>query len=179
MNEQKLLLKFQFLSTLFSLILGTLLHFSYNWSGNNIIVSLFSSVNESTWEHLKLAFFPMLISGTIGYFIFKDDFPNFLCSKAIGICIALAFTVIFFYTYTGILGTNYAFLNISSFVLAIVIGEYTTYKLILNNIPCNKINYSIILILLTIAFILFTFTPPRINLFKDPISNSYGIQKSF
>lgn len=179
MNNKKTFLKFQILSTIFSLILGTILHFTYNWSENNVLVGLFSAVNESTWEHLKLAFFPMLISGIIGYFIFKDDFPSFLCSKALGILVSLSFTVIFFYTYTGIIGTNYAFLNIASFVLAIIIGEYSTYKLTLNNIPCNRTNYSIILIILALSFIIFTFYPPKINLFKDPINNSYGIKKSF
>lgn len=44
---------------LFISILGTLLHFTYEWSQNNAIVGLFSAVNESTWEHLKLLFFPM------------------------------------------------------------------------------------------------------------------------
>lgn len=179
MKDNKSILKFQIFSIIFTLILGTILHFTYRWSGKNHFIGLFSAINESTWEHLKLIFFPMLISGIIGYFIFKEDFPSFLCSKALGILIALSFTVIFFYTYTGIIGTNYAFLNVASFILAIIIGEYATYKLTLNNIPCNKTNYSIILIILTLAFIIFTFYPQKINLFKDPINNSYGIQKSF
>ena len=46
-------------------ILGTLLHFVYEWSGSNMIVGLFSSTNESTWEHMKLAFYPMLIFSII------------------------------------------------------------------------------------------------------------------
>jgi len=179
MSNTKKLLVFQIFSAIFTLILGTILHFTFAWSENNIFIGLFSAINESTWEHLKLAFFPMLITATIGYFIFKDDFPSFLCSKTLGILIALFFTIVFFYTYTGIIGTNYAFLNIASFFLAIIIGEYTTYKLTLNNIPCNRTNYSIILIILTISFIAFTFSAPRINLFKDPINSSYGIQKSF
>ena len=45
---------------IFISVLGVLLHFTYEWSGNNPIVGLFSATNESTWEHLKLLFFPML-----------------------------------------------------------------------------------------------------------------------
>ena len=106
------LIKFQIFSTIFVIILGTTLHFSYTWSKSNSIVGLFSAINESTWEHLKLLFFPMLITTIIGYLIFKDIFPNFLSSKTIGILSAMLSTVILFYTYTGIIGTNYAFINI-------------------------------------------------------------------
>ena len=83
MNSRTRLIKFQIFSAIFAIILGTILHFTYTWSKNNSIVGLFSAINESTWEHLKLLFFPMLITTTIGYFIFKDTFPNFLCSKTI------------------------------------------------------------------------------------------------
>jgi len=172
-------LKFQIFSTIFVLILGVLLHFAYEWSGNNTFVGLFSAVNESTWEHLKLIFFPMLITLIVGYFIFKNEFPNYICAKTTGIIAAMLFTIIFFYTYIGIIGTNYDFLNIATFFIAVISGEYITYKLTLNNFSCNRYLYAIILILLTFAFLIFTFNPPKIDLFKNPTDNSYGIQKSF
>lgn len=173
MNNTKKLLLFQFFSALFVLILGTILHFTYMWSGNNTIVGLFSTVNESTWEHLKLIFFPMLITLIVGFFIFKNQFPNYICAKTIGIITAMLFTVIFFYTYTGVIGTNYDFLNITTFFIAVILGEYITYKLTLNNFTCNRYLYTIILILLTFAFLIFTFNPPKIDLFKAPVNNSY------
>ena len=179
MYYNKKLFNFQIISTFIALILGTLLHFTYAWSGNNIFMGLFSAINESIWEHLKLVFFPMLITGIVDYFIFKNDFQNFICSKTLGIIIAMLFTVIFFYTYTGIIGTNYAVLNIATFVISIILGEYLTYILTLNNFKCNRYVYTLILISITFAFLIFSFNPPKINLFKDPISNSYGIQKSF
>lgn len=66
--DSKKLLKYQILSAIFAIILGTLLHFTYEWSGNNAFVGAFSSINESTWEHLKLAFYPMLITSIIRLF---------------------------------------------------------------------------------------------------------------
>ena len=44
-------------------ILGTLLHFTYRWSGRNPLIGLIAPVNESVWEHMKLLFFPMLLFG--------------------------------------------------------------------------------------------------------------------
>ena len=90
----------------------------------------------------------------------------------------MSFITIFFYTYTGIIGTNYAFLDISSFVVAIIAGEYIAYKImqkpqIKNN--AIKILAIIIPILLLIAFVVATYNPPMINLFKDPVTGGYGI----
>lgn len=169
------ILKYQFYSIIFNIILGTLLHFLFNWSNQNNFIGTFSAINESTWEHLKLVFFPMFISTIVGYYIFKDIYPNFFCSKAIGILVSILFIVVFFFTYTGILGTNYAFLNIGSFVVSIIIGEYIAFKRIIDNKPCNKEILGLIIGLFFISFIVFTFNPPKINLFKDPISNTYGL----
>jgi len=171
-------LQFQIISTIFILISGILLHFAYDWSGNNSFIGLFGAVNESTWEHLKLIFFPMLLTLIVGYFVFKNELPNYVCSKTIGIIAAMLFTIIFFYTYTGVIGTNYDFINIAIFFIAAILGEYVTYKLAVNNFTCNRYLYTIILISLTFSFLIFTFNPPKIGLFKSPTDNSYGIQKS-
>ena len=118
---------YQIFSSFFTFILGTLLHFTYELSGNNQIVALFSSINESVWEHLKLLFFPMLISTIIGYFYFGKSIPNFLCSKTIGIIVSITFTVIFFYTYTGILGKNISYIDIGSFFIATTVPSSAAF----------------------------------------------------
>ena len=79
------ILNYEIISTIFICIIGTLLHFTYELSNNNIFVGFFSAVNESTWEHLKLIFFPMLISTIIGFLYFKNKYKNYLCSKALGL----------------------------------------------------------------------------------------------
>ena len=71
MSDKKTILTFQILSTVFTIILGTILHYTYKWSNKNPLVGTFSAVNESTWEHLKLLYFPMLLSIIIGYFYFN------------------------------------------------------------------------------------------------------------
>lgn len=178
MSNKKSILVFQIASAIFAMVLGTLLHFTYEWSGGNLLVASFSAVNESTWEHLKILFFPMLITTIIGCFYFSSNVSNFLCAKTIGIITALLFTTSFFYTYTGILGSNIAVLNIISFFIAIIIGEYVAYKIMRSYFSCNKKFAIISLIVLTLCFILFTYITPQIGLFKDPVSGGYGITKS-
>ena len=167
---------FQIFSAIFVMILGTLLHFTYEWSEGNLLVASFSAVNESTWEHLKLLFYPMLLTTIIGYFYFSKTKHNFLCANTIGILTAVSFTTVFFYTYTGIIGTNFAFLDIGSFFVAVTFGEFVIYKLLLSNFSCNKKTAFIVLLVLLLCFILFTYATPEIGLFRDPVSNEFGIQ---
>lgn len=170
--------RYQIFSIIFTFILGTLLHFTYEWSGQNEIVGVFSAINESTWEHLKLLFFPMLITIVIGYFYIGKGISNFICSKTVGIVFAIVFTVVFFYTYTGILGKNIAIIDISSFFIATILGEYVAYLLMINKFKCNNTIAIIVLMGICISFVVFTFNTPNIGLFKDPITGKYGIQKT-
>ena len=170
--------KFYIFSIIFTLILGTILHFAFQWSNSNLFVASFSAVNESTWEHLKLVYYPMIITIIIGYFYLENDGKRYLCSKTIGIISAMIFIIIFFYTYTGIIGTNYSFFNIAIFVLAVIFGEYVTYLIMKSKYICNLKISILILLAFLFCFILFTYFPPKLNLFKDPITNSYGISKA-
>lgn len=173
MNKD-VILKYQIYSAIFAIILGTLLHFTYEWSNYNALIGTFSSVNESTWEHLKLAFFPMLITTIIGFFKFKNV-PNFLCSKMIGIVTALGFITSFFYTYTGILGKNLAIIDILSFMFSVILGEYVSYKKIMSDFKGNTLVCILILAVLSFCFIIFTYNPPKIQLFQDPLTGLYGM----
>ncbi len=175
MNDKRTILRFQIISAIFTIILGTLLHFTYQWSNENLLVGAFSAVNESTWEHLKLLFFPMLTSTIVGYFYVGKNVPNFLCSKTIGIVVSILFTIVFFYTYTGILGTNFAFLNILTFIVSAILGEYIAYKIMFSIFLCNNNIATIFLLVLLLCFIIFTYITPQIGLFKAPVSGEYGI----
>lgn len=162
----------QIVAVLFTLVLGTLLHFTYEWSGNNQIVGTFSAINESTWEHLKLLFFPMLIFAIFeGINIYKET-NNYIEAKTIGIIFGMLFITVFFFTYTGIIGTNFAVLDIGSFFVGVILSEVIAYKIMqMKSFSTNKTKtISIILIsILVLCFIFFTFNTPNINYFRDPV----------
>ena len=169
----------QIIVIILSLIIGTILHFTYELSGENNFVASFSAVNESTWEHLKLVFFPMLILGIIEYFVVKKESNNYIEAKTIGIFTAICFIIVFFYTYTGILGTNFFVIDILTFILSIIIGEYVAYRLMTienQSTTLSKVLSIGILIFLLLCFIIFTYNPPKVNLFKDPREKITDIQ---
>ena len=169
----------QIIVIILSLIIGTILHFTYELSGENNFVASFSAVNESTWEHLKLVFFPMLILGIIEYFVVKKESNNYIEAKTIGIFTAICFIIVFFYTYTGILGTNFFVIDILTFILSIIIGEYVAYRLMTienQSTTLSKVLSIGILIFLLLCFIIFTYNQPKVNLFKDPREKITDIQ---
>ena len=172
------LIKAQIIVILFSLVLGTLLHFTYEWSGENAFVGSFSAVNESVWEHLKLVFFPMLIATIVEYFFVKDVSKNYIEAKTIGIFTAIAFIVVAFFTYSGIIGTSIIVIDILIFIISIILGEYVAYKLMKRedeSTVATEVLSIVILAFLLLCFAIFTYLPPEVNLFRDVTTGVYRI----
>lgn len=98
------------------LIFGSFLHFSYDLSGESKLVAVFSSVNESTFEHLKLFFWPYVFF-TIFERLKCGYKKNFVFVKMLSLFFGMAVIVTVFYAYTAVLGKNYLILDILTFCL--------------------------------------------------------------
>ena len=109
------------IGTVFTLIAGTLLHFAYDFFNEEDFVAIFSAVNESTWEHLKLLFFPVIIFAIAEYFLYGKNLSNFWTAKVTSLLAGMLSIVVMFYTYTGVIGKNIDLLNISIFVIATIL----------------------------------------------------------
>lgn len=160
---------------LFISVLGVLLHFTYEWSGDNPIVALFSAVNESTWEHLKLLFFPMLLLTIIELlFTEKRQLPsNYLFARTIGILSGMAFIVIAFYTLTGVFAKLPDAVNITLYFLGVFLALCIENKINRGNSQNHSAFAAIVLLALTIAFFVFTKHPPSIGLFANPVLTGF------
>ena len=160
---------------IFISILGVLLHFTYEWSGDNPAVGLFSAVNESTWEHLKLIFFPMLLltlTESLWAHIQEKPLPeNFLPARTIGILSGMAFIVVVFYTLNGVLGRNYEILNIALYFAGVVYALHTENRLESRQMCINDYVSMTILAILAVAFFAFTNYPPELGIFADPTAD--------
>ena len=155
---------------------GTLLHFLYDWLGEALWVAPFSGVNESTWEHMKLLFWPMLLFSLVESFFFKDR-EDFWCVKLRGILTGLILIPVLFYTYNGAIGKSPDWLNITIFfVSAAVAFIYETRLFSSEKLRCRSARSAIaILILIGLCFIIFTFRAPMAGIFKDPLTGAFGI----
>ena len=152
-------------------VLGTILHFLYDLLGGAVWIAPFSSINESTFEHMKLLFWPMLFYTVIQSFFFKG-YKSFLCVKLKGTLVGISLIPLIFYTYNGVIGKSPGFINITIFfVSAAVAYIYETRKLNDNGSECKHPKLALLtLLLIGAAFVIFTFKTPGIAIFKDPVS---------
>ncbi len=152
----------------FVLIVGTLSHFIYDWSGQNNIVALFCPVNESTWEHMKLLFFPACLYISYLSFHMKDKFSTIISAASIAIYIGTFSIPLLFYSYTKLLGFHHLLLDILTFMLSVILCFVCLYiieQYFYFSVPLFALTS---LLILALCFFIFTFYAPNFIWFLDP-----------
>lgn len=173
----KKLLKIEIIGYVIVAFLGTLLHFVYDWSGRCQLIGLFTPVNESPWEHLKLLFFPFIAYGIYEAIKLSKDKFYIFTSKLIAIIAGIFITLSIYYISVGTTGKMINIVNILSFFVGIAVAFLVSYLLINNSFGSSLSNTIsiIILIIIAILFIYFTKAPIKIPLFQDPQTKLFGI----
>ncbi|HUT80649.1 MAG TPA: DUF6512 family protein [Candidatus Bathyarchaeia archaeon] len=161
---------------------GNLFHFYYEWvpwKG----YGWFFAINESMWEHIKLAFWPALIFYTIQYFVLRKRTEKIIVAKAIALYVGPIVMLAFYYTMVGVFGEEIKsiWLSIITFIFATVIQQLSSYALLTIKPVIDKKKQKILDIislvvvgLLMIAMIVFTYVQPQIDLFYDTYNATYG-----
>lgn len=163
--------------TIVIFLLGSFIHFGYELTNKiNIFTAIFA-VNESVWEHSKLTFWAPLIYALIEYFFIGNLYPNFFISKTLSAIITTIAMISLFYTYCGITGHHSLIVDLIIYEISIIIGLIISYKI--NTIPqlpyfFNKASIFLIVISI-IIFYIFSYTPPKLPLFKCDVTGKYGI----
>lgn len=150
-------------------ILSVISHNIYNFLPS-ILTSIFFPINESIFEHMKIIFTSLLLTGISDYILLKLNnikYNNFQFQLAITSILSI---VIFLSLYLPIHYLIGEYLPLTLFLLLItyIISQIISYKLLKSkHLPfLNKI--SIFLILLTyLNFIILTFTPNKDDFFYD------------
>ena len=174
---RKYVLRWELSGIIFVFLLGALLHFLFEWSGESRLVGLFASVNESVWEHFKQGFWPMAICAAIEYRFLIGRINNFFTAKAVAVYIIPIITGLVFYGYTAIIGEEILIVDILIFLVAIVTGQLISYKIMTSSkLPAYANVVSVLfVILLALILMLFTLYPLHLPIFLDSNSGTYGI----
>jgi hypothetical protein len=177
--SRKSVLKWEIAGFLFIVVIGSMLHFVFEWSGRLSWVALFAAVNESTWEHLKLAFFPAIIFASFECPFISNKVKNFSVAKILSFYVMPLLIIVLFYLYLIILRKDSLFWDIFIFVFSVGMGQIVSYKILVSKEFSKTIRstFKVLLLFILIAFLFFTYLPPHNFLFKDPISGGYGIIK--
>ena len=157
-------------------LVGTILHFLYDWLGGAVWIAPFSGVNESTWEHMKLLFWPMLLFAVVESLHFRER-ADFWCIKLRGTLLGLVLIPVIFYTYNGSVGRSPDWINIAIFFISAAIAYLYETKLFRSEKACFPPSKLAIALLsaLGICFVIFTFLTPELAIFQDPLTGTNGI----
>lgn len=180
-NEQHKFARAIILSIPILFIISAPMHFLFDFTGKLAIIGTFAPVNESPWEHLKLAFYPILAWWIIYYFRYRKiqgfSKEKWIVSTAVAAITAPLIVISFYYLYTGALGIESLPIDIFSLALAIAVGQclgFHIYKYYNASRYAKYISLGVI-ILLILMFIVFTFSPPHVPIFLDKNFGGFGI----
>ena len=161
------------------ILLGTILHYFYPWFGENNVLGAFVPVNESVWEHLKLAYWALVLFSLPEYFQIKPQVNNYFLAKFVGIILFESSILLIFYTYTAFIESQILWIDISSFAVGTIFCQLVVFKLYAAQ-PVPKI-YELIagfgFVSIGILFAYFTYFPPHWDIFMDGNDMTYGIFK--
>jgi len=170
--------KFVILNTVLTFIMGFLVHFIYHWIPCTI-TTIFP-VNESLYEHMKLIYLSPIISSILLYFYYRKK--NYTINNYLfGLIISTIFNIFIFYLiylplYYSI-GQS-LIMTLVIYFITICLSNYLFYLIIgmNNNKKINQISF-IMLIVIEIILMYFTYHPLKIDFFRDPETNTFGINK--
>lgn len=170
--------KLKILGIVLAFLLCFPLHFVYD-KFPSFITSIFAPINESIWEHMKILFGSIIISGVIQKIIVlkkKLDFNNMCFSNFIGAISSIPIFLIIFLPIYIIIGENFP-ITIFIMFITIVLAEIIAYK-IMNKDNLGLENITIILVIIVyVIFTILSYYPIKSGIFIDPISKTCGISK--
>jgi len=162
---------------------GSLLHFAYAWIGEWRAdawrpAAFFAAVNESTWEHLKIAFWPGLLWALARYWQTELSAGAYWSARGYGLLSVSMLITIVFYGYTALIGTNLLAMDIILFLLAIAAGQavfLATAWRTSRSKHLRMIGLALV-VMQVLAFSAFTYWPPHLRIFQDPRNGLYGLE---
>ncbi len=179
MNEKRFF-TLSLLGSVFIYALASLLHFIYDLSSGSTLSILFGAVNESVWEHVKIFAFAFIVWSFVELLVIKPPFKKYITAKVFSLYFLALAIIVFFYTYTTIFKKPILLIDLISSAVFVVLSQYISYSLTTkeNNIEHYFCVSLFLLSLLAVMLSSFTIFPPKIELFKDPVTNTYGLDST-
>ena len=171
---------FMIISIIVISVIGTVSHFSYDISKQNKIVGLFGAVNESTWEHIKIALTATILWSVVdGYFYGVNS--NYFLAKLVSLITVIILMPVLYYGYKYLFKKDNFIVNILIFYIVIICSQYLFFYIINIDSVSYLLQYiSCIGIFIVFGFyMVLTLMPIKNFLFKDPVTKNYGFNRFF
>lgn len=157
--------------------IASFLHFFYKLSGKTVLGALLGSVNESVWEHLKILSIAYLIWTAVELLWARPPLKAFVWAKAVGVYSMCIFIAGFYYLYTSLFGKHILAVGLTSSLAFSILAHLISCKLTTSQGNHGQFFYTgiMLLFLMFVMILCFTYYPPETNLFKDPVTGTYGV----
>ncbi|UVE94989.1 DUF6512 family protein [Dietzia sp. B32] len=158
---------------------GSVLHFAYDWSGHNRVVAVFAAVNESYWEHIKIAAWPTMVLYAALFVLGGASQPSFVPAATVALYSIPVTMIGVVFAYKAVAGRNVLWVDIAVFGLCIALAQAIFVSLL------NGLEADVLVVVLSVfylvgiiaAYLVFTLRPPaEPDVFIDPITNRYGVE---
>jgi hypothetical protein len=152
------------------------LHFVFSWFGPGALTILFGAVNESVWEHIKI-----FSAAYAGYALLqllwvKVEFRRYVVAKCAGLYALMGGIVLFHYISVFLAGVAVARIDIVGSAVLVVLAQLLSYSLVVGSLPLREY-FAPAIFLLTLYYLMFfsfTIYPPKVGLFRDPLTGGFG-----
>ena len=154
-----------------------LFSFGYNIFPN-FFTTLIFPVNESLFEHLRMIYNTEIIISLIIYIILKIKKYN-IHNYIFALLICTIFNIILFYLIYMFIYNRYCsnlIITMTLYFITLSISQYLFYLICLK--PNNQFYNNICLIIIPVIWVMllfWTYNPPHTKFFFDPIKEIYGI----
>jgi hypothetical protein len=168
---------FTWISIIVIFSIGCLAHFLYDIMKGPKALGLFTAINESTWEHIKIAITPTLLWGLVDGYIYGEN-PNYFTAKLTSLLILAFFIPFVFYSYTRISKKPILVIDILTFATSIILSQFAFYGIVnLEAFPHIVVYLSAIGVFCFFgSYMTLTLLPLKGPIFKDPITGKYGFK---
>lgn len=160
------------------IIVGSLLHFLYEWSGHNKLAAIFGAVNESYWEHIKIAVWPVALLQIVLFSLGGYRQPSFVPAATVALFSIPISMIGLVFLYKSVTKKNVLWIDITVFAVSIVLAQTLFIQVLIQLAPgvLTITLSSLYLVGLLVSFLLFTLRPPREpDVFIDPLTSEYGL----
>lgn len=159
-------------------IVGSLLHFLFDWTRHNRVAAVFSAVNESYWEHIKIAIWPVALLQVVLFAAGGHQYPSFVPAATIALYSLPISMIGLVFVYKSVTRRNVLWLDIASFFVTIAVAQ-TLFVSVLEQLTPSWATIVLSCIFLgglLVAFLRFTLRPPNEpDVFIDPLTQKYGL----
>ena len=159
-----------------TIAVGSLLHFTFEWSQGSLLVGLFSAVNESVWEHLKLLFVPATVWAAFRYRWRVGEWVGASAIEGPALLSGLFLISGGYYLYRLLLPNAFV-LDLLLFVGAAACTHFGSLlaRRFVSDRQAWQLSAALIMLVVFGAFALATLMPPHLPIFEDPRTGAYGV----